>query len=84
MVAAYVKAGAMATVVADESGYPLSPEVEATRLGLYALARLKAYDPLAAAVLDASGAPVSRWWPVAYALRPRARTRAPFRRFARS
>ena len=26
MVAAYVKAGALASVVADESGYPLSPE----------------------------------------------------------
>jgi cyclophilin family peptidyl-prolyl cis-trans isomerase/HEAT repeat protein len=69
MVGAYIKAGALASVVADESGHPLSPEIEATRLGLYALARLKAYDPLAAAVLDAKGAPVTRWWPVAYALR---------------
>ena len=69
MVGAYIKAGALASVVADESGHPLSPEIEATRLGLYALARLKAYDPLAAAVLDAKGAPVTRWWPVAYAFR---------------
>ena len=69
MVAAYVKAGVLASVVADESGYPLSPEIEATRLGIYALARLKAYEPLAAAVLDAKGAPVTRWWPVAYAFR---------------
>lgn len=69
MVAAYVKAGALSSVVADESGYPLSPEIEATRLGIYALARLKAYEPLAAAVLDAKGAPVTRWWPVAYAFR---------------
>jgi len=69
MVAGYVKAGALSAVVADESGYPLSPEVEATRLGIYALTRLKAYDPLAAAVLDANGAPVTRWWPVAYAFR---------------
>src|SRR5206468_7208472 len=30
--------------------------------------RLKAYDPLAAAVLDASGAPRVRSWPVAFAL----------------
>jgi cyclophilin family peptidyl-prolyl cis-trans isomerase/HEAT repeat protein len=69
MAAGFVKAGALSAVVADESGYPLSPEIEATRLGIYALARLKAYDPLAAAVLDAKGAPVTRWWPVAYAFR---------------
>lgn len=69
MVSAFVKAGALSSVVADESGYPLAPEIEATRLGLYALARLKAYEPLAAAVLDAKGAPVTHWWPVAFALR---------------
>ncbi len=69
MVSAYVKAGALSSVVADEGGYPLSPEIEATRLGLYALARLKTYEPLAAAALDATGAPVTRWWPVAYAFR---------------
>ena len=68
MVAASVKAGAITNVFPDESGYPLAPEVEATRLGLYALARLKAFDQLAAAVLDSSGAPVSQWWPVAYSL----------------
>ena len=69
MVAGYVKAGALSAVVADESGYPLSPEVEAARLGIYALTRLKAYGPLAAAVLDAKGTPVTRWWPLAYAFR---------------
>ena len=69
MVAAYVKAGALATVVADESSIPLTPEIEAMRLGVYALARLKAYEPLAAALLDPSGKPVTRWWPVAYAFR---------------
>jgi HEAT repeat protein len=68
MVAAYVKAGAIANVFPDEAGYPLAPDVEATRLGLYALTRLKAYDQLAAAILDGSGAPVSQWWPIAYAL----------------
>ena len=68
MVQAYVKAGALATISADEIGYPLSPETEASRLGLYALVRLKAFDPMAAAILDAAGEPVSRWWPVAYAL----------------
>ena len=68
MVTAYVKAGAIANVFPDESRYPLAPEVEATRLGIYALTRLKAYDQLAAAVLDSAGAPVSQWWPVAYSL----------------
>ena len=57
------------SIAADESAYPLAPEVEAARLGIFALTRLKAYDPLAGAVLDPSGTPVSRWWPVAYAFR---------------
>src|SRR5690606_3054172 len=51
MAAEYVRAGVLATVVADELGYPLSPEVEAVRLAIYALARLKAYEPLAAVTL---------------------------------
>jgi HEAT repeat protein len=68
MVQAYVKAGALSTVTADELGYPLAPETEAARLGLYALVRLKAFDPMASAVLDAAGEPVSRWWPIAFAL----------------
>ncbi len=40
----------------------------AFRLGLEALVRLKAYDALAAVVLDASGQPKVRWWPAAFAL----------------
>ena len=40
----------------------------AFRLGVSALVRLKAYGPLAAAVLDQAGQPRVRWWPVAYAL----------------
>ena len=35
---------------------------------IYALVRLKAYPQLAAAVLDGSGQPRVRWWPVAFAL----------------
>jgi HEAT repeat protein/cyclophilin family peptidyl-prolyl cis-trans isomerase len=69
MVNEFVAAGALRSVTADEGGYPLAPEIEAARLGIYALARLKAYEPLAAAVLDRTGAPVTRWWPIAYALR---------------
>jgi cyclophilin family peptidyl-prolyl cis-trans isomerase/HEAT repeat protein len=68
MVALHVRAGALAQIASDDLAYPLDPPVEAARLGLYALARLKAYDALALAVLDESGQPRSRWWPVAFAL----------------
>ena len=61
-------AGALSGVQPDDLTYPLAPPIEAARLGIYALARLAVYEPLAAAVLDADGQPVSRWWPVAYAL----------------
>ena len=52
----------------EDLSYPLEPKVEAFRLGLYALARLDAYEPLAAAVLDEDGRPILWWWPVPYAL----------------
>jgi len=68
LVSAEVAAGAVARVGDDELGHPLDPDVEAFRLGLYALVQLKAWDPMAAAVLDARGEPVVRWWPVAYAV----------------
>jgi cyclophilin family peptidyl-prolyl cis-trans isomerase/HEAT repeat protein len=42
--------------------------VEAFRLGVLALGRLKAYEPLAAAVLGPSGQVLVPWWPVAAAL----------------
>ena len=45
----------------------MEPGVEAFRLGVYALARLKSYDALATAVLNAEGQPRVHWWPVAYA-----------------
>jgi cyclophilin family peptidyl-prolyl cis-trans isomerase/HEAT repeat protein len=65
---ALVKAGALNGIEPDDLTYPLQPPTEAARLALYALTRLGAYDQLAASVLDAAGQPVSRWWPVAYAL----------------
>jgi HEAT repeat protein/cyclophilin family peptidyl-prolyl cis-trans isomerase len=68
MVRAHVGAGALKGLDPDDLGYPLSPPIEAARLGVYALARLGAFEPLAGAVLGADGAPLSRWWPVAYAL----------------
>ena len=60
--------GALAALQPDDLTYPLAPEIEAVRLGLYALVRLGSYEALAAAALDANGQPISRWWPVAYAL----------------
>ena len=52
----------------EDLSHPLAPEVEAFRLGLYALADLRAFEPLAAAVLQPNGQPILWWWPVAYAL----------------
>ena len=60
----------------DDMSFPLSPEVEAFRLGLYALGALKAYEPLAAAVLQENGQPVLWWWPVAHALQQTGDSRA--------
>jgi HEAT repeat protein/cyclophilin family peptidyl-prolyl cis-trans isomerase len=74
MTAACMKSGSLSEVAADEVRYPLAPAIEAFRLGVYALARLKAYEPLAACVLQPDGRPLVRWWPVAYALQ---RTRDP-------
>jgi HEAT repeat protein/cyclophilin family peptidyl-prolyl cis-trans isomerase len=68
MVQAHVSAGAVANTAADDLRYPLDKPIEAVRLGLYALVRLGSYEALAAAALNANGQPVSRWWPVAYAL----------------
>ena len=49
----------------EELGHPLAPEVEAFRLGMYALADLQAFEQFAAAVLQPNGQPVIWWWPVA-------------------
>jgi cyclophilin family peptidyl-prolyl cis-trans isomerase/HEAT repeat protein len=67
MVSAYVKQGAIASLAPDDEQWPKTPEADAVRLGLFALVRLRAYDPLATAVQDQSGR-VSTWWPVAFAL----------------
>ena len=68
MTAAYIKQGAIASLTPDDERWPISPEADAARLGLFALVRLTAWEPLASAVLDCSGRPVSAWWPVAFAL----------------
>jgi cyclophilin family peptidyl-prolyl cis-trans isomerase/HEAT repeat protein len=86
LVAATASHAAVTSMAPDEMGWPLAPEAEAFRLGLYALVRLrgsdpklydpKAYDAIAAAVLDPQGQPLVRWWPVAYALQRAADPRA--------
>ncbi len=67
MMTSHVSAGVLSNLAADDVGYPKSAEVEAVRLGLYALVDLGAYDALASTMLDSSGQPRSRWWPVGYA-----------------
>ena len=57
-----------AQVAPDDMTYPQSASVEAFRLGVVALARLGAYEPFAAAVLNADNLPTVRWWPVPWAL----------------
>jgi len=66
LVAAQV--AAVTSLPADELRYPLEPAVEAFRLGAYALARLKAYEPLASAIIGPDGQSRVQWWPAAYAL----------------
>ena len=60
----------------EDVSYPLNDEVEAFRLGVYALARLGEYEPLAQAILFEDGQPILWWWPVAYALQQVADPRA--------
>ena len=67
LMTAHIGAGALERISPDDMTYPMGPPVEAVRLGAYALVRLGAFDTLAASLLDGSGAPLSRWWPVAYA-----------------
>lgn len=68
MVRRHVDAGVLDGIPPDDLGYPRSPAVEAVRLGVYALARLSAYEALASAVVSQDGLPRSQWWPLAYAV----------------
>ena len=49
----------------EDLSYPQTPEVEAFRLALYALADLGAFEQLADALFQPNGQPVIWWWPVA-------------------
>ena len=57
----------IAPLASDDEEYPKSSEIEACRLSILALVRLRQFDALARVVL-ADGKPVSSWWPVAFAL----------------
>jgi cyclophilin family peptidyl-prolyl cis-trans isomerase/HEAT repeat protein len=58
----------LAPLAPDDEEPLKAPEIEICRLALFALARLREFDQLAMLALTADGQPVSRWWPVAYAL----------------
>ncbi len=63
----YARHPAVAAMQPDDENWPAAPEADAFRLAIFALVRLGAWDPLAAAVID-GGSTVTRWWPVAFAL----------------
>jgi cyclophilin family peptidyl-prolyl cis-trans isomerase/HEAT repeat protein len=66
LAAEYGRSASVAAMKPDDEPWPAPPESQAFELALFALVRLKAYEPLAAAVLEGDR-PVSTWWPVAYA-----------------
>jgi HEAT repeat protein len=66
----------IAGIAPDDEESPKPPDIESCRLAIFALARLREYEPLARVVLGADGRPVSPWWPVAYALQRVGDTRA--------
>jgi HEAT repeat protein/cyclophilin family peptidyl-prolyl cis-trans isomerase len=68
MMSSILQSGALAQPPAAEDDSRRDTASAAFRLGVYTLVRLKAYDALAPVVLDASGQPRLRWWPVAFAL----------------
>ena len=68
LVAQIVESGALSEPPGEAEDTRRDTPASAFRLAVYALVRLKAYDQLAAAVLDPSGQPRVRWWPVAFAL----------------
>ncbi|HSG01292.1 MAG TPA: HEAT repeat domain-containing protein [Vicinamibacterales bacterium] len=60
--------GPLLAPIEPDTVQPQASEVEACRLALLSLVRLGDRDALRSVALDASGQPVSRWWPVAFAL----------------
>jgi len=68
LVSRIVQSGALAQTPGDDDDARRDTPAAAARLGMFALARLKAYSQLASAVLEANGQPRVAWWPVAFAL----------------
>ncbi len=68
MVARQLESSNVAVLDPDAPPEGQEPAADAFRLGVVALGRLKAYEPLAAAVLGRDGLPRVGWWPVAFAL----------------
>jgi cyclophilin family peptidyl-prolyl cis-trans isomerase/HEAT repeat protein len=68
LVSSVVQSGALTSPPAEDDEVRRDTPASAFRLGVFALVRLKAYDQLAAAVLDPSGRPRTTWWPLAFAL----------------
>jgi cyclophilin family peptidyl-prolyl cis-trans isomerase/HEAT repeat protein len=68
MVRTHIDAGVIAEITPDYARDGQSA-ADAVRLGLVALGGLGSFDAVATAALGRDGAPVSTWWPVAYALR---------------
>ena len=67
LVASVVASGEVAAIAPDDVAETHAPAVEAFRLGVLALGRLKDYEALASAVLDQKSLPRVTWWPVAAA-----------------
>jgi cyclophilin family peptidyl-prolyl cis-trans isomerase/HEAT repeat protein len=65
MVAEYARSAVIKAIQPDDEAAD-APEAEAFKLGVFALVRLRAFEPLSAALLE-GGRPVTHWWPVAYA-----------------
>ena len=68
LVSASIKSGALSSVGPDDVEETHAPPVEAFRLAVLALGRLKAYDALASSVVSRTGSPLVAWWPVAAAV----------------
>jgi len=67
MASQIVESGGLASPPTEEADAQRDSPAGAFKAAVFALVRLKAYGPLAAAVLDGAQ-PRVRWWPVAYAL----------------
>jgi cyclophilin family peptidyl-prolyl cis-trans isomerase/HEAT repeat protein len=65
---AFAGCGPVIAAIAPDDEGPQSVDVDACRLALFALVRLRHYESLARVALAEDGRPVSQWWPVAFAL----------------